>query len=275
VAKERTHIPPNTAAEIQFASDRTCCVCRLRGKPIQIHHLDEDPTNHERNNLAVLCFDCHRDTQITGGFDRKLDASQLVLYRDDWHRRVAARRNAVAGVEAPLPPVAIPPAEPGGGRSLDARRQGTDAINDTRMLGLIRALPIRRLTVYRQAQPKWDTGVTVEMVEGNGMVVEALKGMLIELAAFYPKSHFDGRRHDDYFQSAIQDLARWHRECLEPNGPGSGGTIVGVLTGGELISSLEKMVADMVQALTHFRDDFNFHAWRAEWQDDRVSSRRN
>jgi hypothetical protein len=67
-------------------------VCRGRGKPVQIHHIDDDPSNNSPNNLAVLCFDCHRDTQIRGGFDRKLDSDQIVLYRDDWHRFVAVER---------------------------------------------------------------------------------------------------------------------------------------------------------------------------------------
>jgi hypothetical protein len=91
-SKNRTTIPVDVAARVLFLADRTCCVCRTRGKPVQIHHIDENPTNHEPRNLAVLCFDCHRDTQIRGGFDRKLDGEQIILYRDDWHRQVSANR---------------------------------------------------------------------------------------------------------------------------------------------------------------------------------------
>jgi hypothetical protein len=80
------------SAHILFLSDRTCCVCRSPGKPVQIHHLDGNPRNNSTENLSVLCFDCHRETQIRGGFDRKLDSEQVVLYRNDWHALVAARR---------------------------------------------------------------------------------------------------------------------------------------------------------------------------------------
>lgn len=90
--KKRTEIPKEIAARVLFLSDRTCCVCRVYGKPVQIHHIDEDPSNHESDNLAVLCLDCHRDTQIRGGFDRKLDSDQVVLYREDWHRLVMQQR---------------------------------------------------------------------------------------------------------------------------------------------------------------------------------------
>lgn len=90
--KARTPIPDDVAARVLFHSDRTCCVCQIRGRPVQIHHIDDDPSNHQEKNLSVLCLDCHRDTQITGGFDRKLDAHQIRLYRDDWLGRVQRRR---------------------------------------------------------------------------------------------------------------------------------------------------------------------------------------
>ncbi len=44
------------------------------------------------SNLAPLCLDCHNDTQIRGGFGRRLDPEQVVLYRDDWYRMVAQAR---------------------------------------------------------------------------------------------------------------------------------------------------------------------------------------
>ena len=58
----------------------------------QIHHIDNNPANNTIDNLCVLCFDCHRDTQISGGFDRKLDSHQILLYRDDWYSMVKVQR---------------------------------------------------------------------------------------------------------------------------------------------------------------------------------------
>lgn len=92
--KNRATIPTDVAAQALFLSDRTCCVCR-RPKRVQIHHIDEDPSNNALENLAVLCFDCHTETQIRGGFDRKLDAAQIVLYRDQWLATVAQQRGEV------------------------------------------------------------------------------------------------------------------------------------------------------------------------------------
>jgi hypothetical protein len=91
--KEKIEISSDVAAMVLFQADRTCCVCRQRGRPVQLHHVDGDPSNSVADNLAVLCFDCHRETQVRGGFDRKLDAAQVRIYKKDWNRRVETKRN--------------------------------------------------------------------------------------------------------------------------------------------------------------------------------------
>lgn len=103
--KQRDPIPPEMAAKILFMSDRTCCVCRVQGKPVQIHHLDENPKHNEIRNLSVLCFDCHHETQVRGGFVRRLNADQVVLYRDDWHMIVASKRVESQAIEAAVRPI--------------------------------------------------------------------------------------------------------------------------------------------------------------------------
>ncbi|HVX20167.1 MAG TPA: HNH endonuclease signature motif containing protein [Acidimicrobiales bacterium] len=92
--KNRVPILAPIAARALFEANRTCCVCRETGKPIQIHHIDDNPANNELSNLAVLCLDCHDSTQIRGGFGRKLDSDQVLLFKDDWNRIVRDRRFA-------------------------------------------------------------------------------------------------------------------------------------------------------------------------------------
>jgi hypothetical protein len=82
-------------------------VCR-RAKPVQIHHIDDNPANNTPENLAVLCLECHRETQIRGGFDRKLDAAQVVLYRDHWLATVAKLRGEVVeSLQSMIGPVGV------------------------------------------------------------------------------------------------------------------------------------------------------------------------
>lgn len=99
--KRRVEIPSEIAAEVQFQSDRICCVCRQPRRPITLHHIDGDPSNSVSENIAVLCLDCHRETQIRGGFDRKLDVLQVRLYKADWIKRVEAKRNSTGLISSP------------------------------------------------------------------------------------------------------------------------------------------------------------------------------
>jgi hypothetical protein len=91
--KQRTEIPIETADEILFLSDRTCCICRVPKKGLQLHHLDENPANSEKDNLTALSFECHNDTMLKDGFDRKLTPGQIILYRTDWYNIVDRRRH--------------------------------------------------------------------------------------------------------------------------------------------------------------------------------------
>ena len=89
--KKRIPIPEDLAADVLLAADRTCCVCRENGKAVQIHHIDGDPSNNTLENLVVLCLEHHNQTQIKGGFGRKLDAAQVTRYRDKWLEAVKWR----------------------------------------------------------------------------------------------------------------------------------------------------------------------------------------
>jgi hypothetical protein len=93
MAKKRVEIPADVSAKVLFLSDRTCCVCRVKGKPLQLHHIDENPSNNSFSNLSVLCLDCHNSTMIKGGFGRQLNSDQVILFRDDWLRIVQNSRS--------------------------------------------------------------------------------------------------------------------------------------------------------------------------------------
>src|SRR5262245_23175786 len=91
MAKDRVPIQDDLAAEVMFASDRTCCVCRLEKHKVQIHHIDEDPSNNTFGNLTVICLHCHSDAHTTGAFVRNLTPELLRLYNSSWRGIVKLR----------------------------------------------------------------------------------------------------------------------------------------------------------------------------------------
>ena len=80
-----------TEDQILFESDRTCCICRDKTRPVQIHHLDGDHSNNTRTNLVVLCDPCHKLAHTDIPFSRNLTPEQVRLYDASWRSICASR----------------------------------------------------------------------------------------------------------------------------------------------------------------------------------------
>jgi hypothetical protein len=143
MTKPRTPIPDDISAEIMFLHDRTCCVCHQRELAVQIHHIDEDPTNHTVSNLAVLCLEHHEQTQVRGGF-----AADVVRSSDDWIRRVRDRRDKtdelVIQHMTGMAPTQLEPKD-------------WDIPSTAQVIGFLNALPSIRRAAIAVAQPREET----------------------------------------------------------------------------------------------------------------------
>jgi hypothetical protein len=94
LAKRRIPIPTRISVEVEYSSDRTCCVCRKPDEDYQIDHIDDDPSNNTFENLAVLCLRCHNKATKTGGVARSLSPELIKKYREEWYAMVRERRGA-------------------------------------------------------------------------------------------------------------------------------------------------------------------------------------
>ncbi len=111
----------------------------------------------------------------------------------------------------------------------------------------------------------WDTGVTATMMNASYGLIHNLESNLVGLASFYPSGHFGATGAQEYFFELTKSRFDWRRMQLEPDGPGSRGTMIGPMAAGSVIADLEDAVVDMVRSLTQDEDDFNFTAWFEEW----------
>lgn len=254
----RTPIPDSTAAEILFAQDHTCCVCNEPGKPVQIHHIDDNPSNHELTNLAVLCFDDHDRTQQKGGFGRKLSATEVRRYRDDWLKRIIERRNKADEIAA-------------------AKRSGTEMPShieptvdwrqpsELLLKGYVRSLPDVRKEATLAAQTLWSSPNTNDMVEGCNSVTDVMEQVWGHLAAWFPPKHFGGLSANKYINDYLAARYAWHRALAEPGGFGTGGTIVRIEAAHGVMADAENMIVDTVRSLFQYNDEFDFRDWLSKW----------
>ena len=93
--KRRLEIPRQLEAELLFRNDHSCCICRQRGKDVQIHHINGNPTNNNPANLGVVCLDCH--SRVTGprGLGKAYSTDEVRRYKRDWEYVVAESRRIV------------------------------------------------------------------------------------------------------------------------------------------------------------------------------------
>lgn len=263
--KKRIEIPEDIAACVLVASNHTCCKCNEPGKPCQIHHIDENPSNNDLDNLAVLCLVCHNDTQLHGGFGRKLNAASVRKYRDDWYARIQERKNKVDAIVVSRM----------AGSSEHYSTSADEAENlkipaDKSLLEYVNMLPSMLSDAYKVAIPEWNTGITSKMNQATYDVIDVVKGILIHLAGWFPKNHFHSESASEYFSKYISARYEWHRALAEPQGQGTGGTIVGTIAAGGVLNDAETAVEDLVSSLLWGSEGFSLKNWRNDWAKSRI-----
>lgn len=269
MSKERIPIPEDVASEVIFLSDKTCCVCREKGKTVQIHHLDEDPSNNSKDNLAVLCLECHDQTQIRGGFGRKLNKPIIEKYRDDWYAKVKESREVfpkhyyeAMGEKVPLSASCQAQTSVEGYLALqrDEKQRAIDFSNFKAKMNVIKA------KAMRDFDNGAESGVTSEQMQAGYDYIHVLEGILIRLGYFFEECPGDFSTWEEYFSDEVQRLFSFYRVLKEAMAPG--GTIVGPLACTDVMSNLEDTIVEMVHALC-FRFEYDnkasFKDWACVW----------
>jgi hypothetical protein len=249
----------NRAQSLMFQHDRTCCVCRQRELAVQIHHVDENPTNHAISNLGVLCLEHHEQTQTRGGFAKQLKAADVIRNRDDWICRVRVRRDKadelVIQYSAGMAPAQL-------------EVEDWNIPSTAKVIGYLNALPSVRKAAIVAAEPLWDTGITSEMRQGCYDAISLLESAWLRLANCYPPKHFGGKAADHFFFEFIVARFDWHRKLCEPRGPGSSGTMVHLTAGGGVLDDVAKAIEETVEGLYigYFLNPFDLRQWRRDWE---------
>lgn len=70
----------------------------------------------------------------------------------------------------------------------------------------------------------------------------------------------------DYIESYTRTRFTLHLAQHEPGGPGSGGTIVSVLTGGDVIQDLETFIQDTMRSLFFDNQLLELEDWLQRWK---------
>jgi hypothetical protein len=253
MAKLRTPIPDEISAEVLYLHHNTCCVCNDPARRVQIHHLDENPTNHVADNLAVLCQICHEETMLRGGFTKKLTEPVVRKYRDEWVKRVAERR-AIADNRA---------TEQVKGISIGQPDKDWKSPSKKVLLAYIRSIPM----IMSQATTDMaDAMTTADMRDSCYGDIDVSEQILVQLSRWYPPLHFGGLPGEQYFSEFVSTRFQFNSALCEPEGYGTGGTMAGVDTAAGVAYDMKKAIVEIVQSLqqTLHEGEFDFANWREQ-----------
>lgn len=98
MARHRRRIPLELEGEVLFLADHTCCICRVRGKDVQIHHIDRNSSHNTFGNLAVVCLDCHSRLTGTRGLGKSYKPGEVRKYKRTWEQQVLSSRRVQRSV---------------------------------------------------------------------------------------------------------------------------------------------------------------------------------
>lgn len=86
----RPRIPKELQNQILYDSAFRCVVCGNCGK--QIHHIDKNHSNNDRDNLVLLCSEDHDSAHTSWELSLNLTAERLKASRRRWYDRVERAR---------------------------------------------------------------------------------------------------------------------------------------------------------------------------------------
>lgn len=136
-------------------------------------------------------------------------------------------------------------------------------IKDSTHLDYLLALPTDRAAVYAQAKVKWNTGVTMDMQEGNSMVMDFLKQSFVGLAGTFADGSLGGLDATAYADSFVVRQGRTNMQSLMDQG--MGGSSLGLMASNAVITDFEKEIATRVAAIPGITEEVNVTAWTAAW----------
>ena len=92
MAKTRIPIPEALRLEVIANRNNRCCICQTPF--VVIHHIDEDPSNNDLENLAPLCPNCHSQAHSSSQTTMNLSPSRISTLRDKWYEYCDRRRDS-------------------------------------------------------------------------------------------------------------------------------------------------------------------------------------
>lgn len=260
--KKRVPLPQEIYADIVYRSDNTCCMCNTKGRSVQIHHINEDPSCNKIENLILLCLQCHDEVHTKRKLGRALTKKCLEKYRDEWYRRVEDIRNTVDQIiiNSKLPIESYIKSSVNNENIYDSPGFFEEAHPDLSVY--ILSINPGYEAAQNIAQQKYGTGITTNLVQGAQIEYNFLIKTIENLKSFYPKNHFIYDHNEDIISKHIEYIWKLAYRIAAPSGIDNAGTIIHADASSTALLNMKNLINMMVANLLTLEESFTSQRWR-------------
>lgn len=90
MSSARIAVPEKLRLETLAKCNNRCCVCQIPF--VVLHHIDENPSNNDPDNLAPLCPNCHSQAHSVSHLVTNLTVERIKLLRNIWYEYCERRK---------------------------------------------------------------------------------------------------------------------------------------------------------------------------------------
>jgi len=87
---KRQTLPQKVQVEILYNSAFACAVCQSKGD--HIHHIDQNNSNNDSDNLILLCQGPHDEAHTKRDLSKNLTPQRLKIFRKKWYLTIEEKR---------------------------------------------------------------------------------------------------------------------------------------------------------------------------------------
>jgi hypothetical protein len=180
---------------------------------LQIHHIDNNPSNNSPDNLTVLY------TRAT--MTRRINEADLPGGRRPADLRLHRTHKIEAVAKSRLDAIEFSAKNQAGINRQPEAASTAGEFDPTplvQLFGYLESPPGTLKAAYRAARALWDTGVTSEMINGSYIVVDSLEQMWLRLARWLSPAHFEGMSPEQYVSEQLALQRNVNDFSLSPHG---------------------------------------------------------
>ncbi len=252
--KTRISIPKQIVADIVVKSFNYCNLCYKHTDDWQIHHIDEDPSNNDPDNLVFLCLNCHSKIHTKRSMSGNYTKEIIKTYRDQLYKIIKSNIANILEIKETIN-------SENSSYIQEKADESCFAKENPQIFSLVINMKDEYKLACKRAQILYDAGGTYNVLEGNFLEINCISGFIDEMIKSYPEKHFLNEKGEDIINNIYKSYDELAYRFATPEGFVNAGTMVHSFATRTKIELLKSLVNIIVEETIPY-DDIVRKLWK-------------